>query len=695
MKGFVKDGVLTLATEILTVGLEILPAALLARALGVDGRGVYALITLVYGTLLLVSKGGLDVALIHFWGKSVTNRGRILTATILSGLFFTAMVMIGFGVVYLVAGPRLFAGISGRMLLPLIIFVPLGVCGDLLTQTLLAQKQIVRMNLLRLLVTTFYSLTILFCFLAGILNLTSGLVAYALMISVNFLASVLMVRRETIFGFGELKSWIVSLTGFGLKFHSGGMLHFLMSRVNVYLLAFFVGTEAVGLLSVALITERSTMISASFGRVFLGRMAHEQRKLTAAKQSALLIRFVAAMMLLVVIGLFVLRYFIIGMLYGEEFNAAVGAFVLLLPGVWALGVTQVMNPYLYGFLGKSELFAKINSLAFVVAGVVGWLLIPDFGANGAAAALSAGYVVYFLLTLISLAHLSRQSVRELLLFKPEDVRMFIKLLNPYLNHFRYLADKSLCQIRHGKEARFVLSFDLDLEGDYKAMPWLLKTLSKYEIKSSFACIGKFVERYPKIHKRMLKEGHEIVNHSYTHPDHHEFFPNIKFDQITRRQRELEIIKADKIFKKVLGYAPIGFRAPHFVYTDDLHVLLKKHGYRYSSSLLAYRCGAYGKMIKGNDLIEWPLSADEARPWKIVDTYSVFRADNRDMGNDRDIRLKERFELLLKNTLKNRCFGTVFFDPIDVKQMSNFEHLLKLMVRYRKKGLMIKKYEELV
>ena len=63
-----------------------------------------------------------------------------------------------------------------------------------------------------------------------------------------------------------------------------------------------------------------------------------------------------------------------------------------------------------------------------------------------------------------------------------------------------------------------LSFDCDLPEDYERLPALLDQLGSFEFKGSFGIIGKWLEKFPRVHARILDEGHEIFNHTYSHPN---------------------------------------------------------------------------------------------------------------------------------------------------------------------------------
>jgi peptidoglycan-N-acetylglucosamine deacetylase len=47
-------------------------------------------------------------------------------------------------------------------------------------------------------------------------------------------------------------------------------------------------------------------------------------------------------------------------------------------------------------------------------------------------------------------------------------------------------------------------------------PFVLDELSKYNAKATFFCIGKNVDLYPEIYKRILTEGHKVGNHTQQH-----------------------------------------------------------------------------------------------------------------------------------------------------------------------------------
>src|SRR3989344_5400861 len=107
-----------------------------------------------------------------------------------------------------------------------------------------------------------------------------------------------------------------------------------------------------------------------------------------------------------------------------------------------------------------------------------------------------------------------------------NIKIISKLINKlFPNLFFNFFHKKKARLLKLSSPIYILSFDIDYSEDVLLIPKILKTLKKYSIISSFACIGKLIEKYPQIHKEIITQGHEILNHTYTHPNNKELNPN--------------------------------------------------------------------------------------------------------------------------------------------------------------------------
>lgn len=81
---------------------------------------------------------------------------------------------------------------------------------------------------------------------------------------------------------------------------------------------------------------------------------------------------------------------------------------------------------------------------------------------------------------------------------------------------------------------------------------LLDVLAKHNVKATFFLIGKRIERYPETVDRLIAEGHQIGNHTYSHP-------LLGFLPPTYVQRQIE--RTDVLLRQLGIVGEIVFRAP--------------------------------------------------------------------------------------------------------------------------------------
>ena len=99
--------------------------------------------------------------------------------------------------------------------------------------------------------------------------------------------------------------------------------------------------------------------------------------------------------------------------------------------------------------------------------------------------------------------------------------------------------------------KLVLTFDDGPDPDYT--PKILDILSKYHVPATFFVIGINAENNIPIVKREFKEGHEIGNHTFTHPN---------IAKVSQRRAILEIESTRLLIECITGRSTIMFRAPY-------------------------------------------------------------------------------------------------------------------------------------
>lgn len=97
---------------------------------------------------------------------------------------------------------------------------------------------------------------------------------------------------------------------------------------------------------------------------------------------------------------------------------------------------------------------------------------------------------------------------------------------------------------------------------------LLDILDKYEVKSTFFLVKQWVDKYPDDVKEIAARGHDIGNHSATHPH---------MAQLSAEEQQQEIEDCNKAVGNLTGSAPTLFRAPYGEYDNKLVSGLKERG----------------------------------------------------------------------------------------------------------------------
>jgi peptidoglycan/xylan/chitin deacetylase (PgdA/CDA1 family) len=165
-------------------------------------------------------------------------------------------------------------------------------------------------------------------------------------------------------------------------------------------------------------------------------------------------------------------------------------------------------------------------------------------------------------------------------------------------------------------------FSVNVDGPYIAMtfddgpspettPRLLDILKQRNIKATFFMIGQNAERNPAIVKRILAEGHEIGNHSWTHPQ----LSKLSDDRVTE-----EINKTQNAIKDASGYTPVLMRPPYGAITARQKDWIEK---QFGLSVIIWSVDPFDWKRPGSSVIEQRILAG-ARPGAIVLSHDIHK-----------------------------------------------------------------------
>lgn len=130
---------------------------------------------------------------------------------------------------------------------------------------------------------------------------------------------------------------------------------------------------------------------------------------------------------------------------------------------------------------------------------------------------------------------------------------------------------------NAEEKVVYLTFDNGYENGYTEK--VLDVLKKHKVKATFFITGHYIESATDLTKRMVKEGHLIGNHSWSHPD---------FARTSNQQIKHELEKLEARVKEVTGQKKTEFiRTPRGTFSEESLKYTNSLGYRNAFWSVAY------------------------------------------------------------------------------------------------------------
>lgn len=123
----------------------------------------------------------------------------------------------------------------------------------------------------------------------------------------------------------------------------------------------------------------------------------------------------------------------------------------------------------------------------------------------------------------------------------------------------------------------------DRDSDYdRIVDRFLDLFAETGVRATFFMVGDDVRSKklaPDVLRRMVAAGHELANHTMTHPHN--------LSRHSRSRKEEEILATGRLLESITGQRVVGFRAPCLDVDEDIVDILERHGYWYESSVLPF------------------------------------------------------------------------------------------------------------
>lgn len=391
---FVRKVAETYLSRIALVVVGLTTSVLVARALGPEGRGVFAVAGAAAAMGVQLGNLGLHTANTYLVGRDRS----LLPALVGNTLALSAAAGLGIallsGAVFAVRPPL--APVGGAILWLALASIPVGLGGLLLQNILLGIQEVRAYNAIE--VGTKLAIVVLF----------GAIVLFGAATAVTAFATVLLVQAAGVaVAYGRLRrdlpgppvlsgSVFKEAAGYGLKSYVSSFLHVLMLRADLLMVKYMLGAEEAGQYSIAAgLADQLYLLPAVIGMILFPKLT----ALETVKEKWDLTNRVTVVVLCIMVALGGLSVFlakpVVALLYGRPFLPAATAFVWLVPGLVFYGST-----FSTMFLMSVGQPIGVLYIWFVVVALnlgLNYLVIPVHGIVGAAAVSSVTYTLCFIL----------------------------------------------------------------------------------------------------------------------------------------------------------------------------------------------------------------------------------------------------------------------------------------------------------
>jgi len=370
--------------------------------LGPHGRGELAAITLWPMAFVFIFSFGLNQAIVYHTGKKSYTASQIWTATCLVGVAQSVLVL-GIGALLMPLLLHKYPADTRSLGLLFLFCAPALMFSGYPGNVFQGQNDLFRFNLLRMISPAIYAagLVVLALLHKPSLKLILSIQGSAYLAALA-LGIVILYRTQH-----PTRSWdreaASGLLSYGVRTHLSNLTSYFNQRADQLVLSLLIPAQQLGLYAVAVtIAMGVSFFPVAAGMVTFSR-GSGQSEADLRNTIVRSFRMSLVWLLLGCSGLFFTAPYLISILLGPRFEGSILACRLLLPGMVALGLNQVLYNGANA-MGKPALpsYAEASGLIITTSGLL--LFVARFGFIGAAVVSTIAYIT----SLVVMLALARQ-----------------------------------------------------------------------------------------------------------------------------------------------------------------------------------------------------------------------------------------------------------------------------------------------
>jgi O-antigen/teichoic acid export membrane protein len=413
----------TLVARVLMTINSVAAGIIVARWLGAEGLGQLTVINVAVTTIVQLGSAGLPSANTYFIAQ---DKSRLAAASVNSLIFAVVFGgLLALGLTGLATWrPHWFGFIQPGLIGIAALSIPFQLITLIGLNIFLAVGRVERFNLLDLagqsliLINAIVALIILNAGLWTLVSLNTGA-----SITIGLLIAALVgaygaSRKEKLAWRPDLKLF-GRMMRYGVKFHISILAGLLIFRADVFVVNYFRGEAETGVYGVASqVAMMLMMLPGVIATLLFPRVA--ARGDETGELTCVVTRHTAFLMLFICLAAVPLS-FVLPVLYGARFADVSVQLLILLPGVYLVGLESVMVQH-FNALGLPVAIPLFWVATLAVNIALVFALVPTLGARGAALASTISYVLIFALVAFYFRARTRRTLSETLLPRASELR---------------------------------------------------------------------------------------------------------------------------------------------------------------------------------------------------------------------------------------------------------------------------------
>ena len=387
----------TFATRVLMIFNSVAAGIIVAQWWGAKGVGELAVINVAVATIVQLGSFGLPSSNTYFIAQDQEHFRSAAINSLIFALVAGSILALGLSTVASLR-PDWFGFVSTELIRIAAISIPFQLITLIGLNILLAVGKVKQFNLLDLAGQSFVLINAVFVVIVlnrGLETLvtlnTAAAVLVSLVVATLLVASARSLARSR---WRADMALLRRMIGYGLKFHVSILAGAIMLRADLLVVNLFRGPEEAGVYSVASqFALLLLLLPGVIATLLFPRVTAEQD--ARGETTCLVTRYTTFIMFLCCLAA-VPFSLLLPVLYGAAFTDATKLLLILLPGVYLMGLESVLVQH-FNALGLPRAIPVYWVITLVLNLILVFALVPRYGAQGAAIASSISYAAIFAL----------------------------------------------------------------------------------------------------------------------------------------------------------------------------------------------------------------------------------------------------------------------------------------------------------